>query len=268
MNKFLLLALLLSFTACREATITGRKQLAMMPESMVVQMSHSAYHRFLLENKQHILSSGPEVELVQAVGKKLADAVEQYVADNNLKEKIAGFDWEIRVLKNDINANAWCLPGGKMMVSTAMIPLTKSALGLAVVMSHEIAHAVSNHGNVRMSQQMISQTGFIAIDMALTDRPVETRDLFMTTYGLSPDPGDMLAYSRVHEAEADKLGLVFMAMAGYDPRAAVAFWTYAASLPAGKDSPQYFTTHLPGSKRISKLKESLPEALKYYNPLQ
>jgi predicted Zn-dependent protease len=160
--------------------------------------------------------------------------------------------------------NAWCMPGGKVVVYTGILPVTKNENGLAVVMGHEIAHAIAEHGNERMSQELLRQAGGVALTVALKDNPEETRNLWLAAYGLGSEVGVMLPFSRLHESEADHLGLIFMAMAGYDPREAPDFWTRMAEA-GGQKPPEFLSTHPSDETRISSLNNWMPEALKYYN---
>jgi predicted Zn-dependent protease len=155
------------------------------------------------------------------------------------------------------------MPGGKVVVYSGILPFTVDKNGLAVVMSHEIAHAVARHGNERMSQELLTQLGGIALNEAIKQKPEETRNIFLTAYGIGSQVGILLPYSREHELEADKLGLIFMAMAGYDPQTAVAFWERMAA-SGGNKPPEFLSTHPSDATRINKIKAAIPEALKYY----
>jgi predicted Zn-dependent protease len=177
--------------------------------------------------------------------------------------RLNGYQWEFNLVKNDSTPNAWCMPGGKVVVYSGILPYTKDKNGLAVVLSHEIAHAVARHGNERMSQQLLTQFGSVALSEALKQKPAETQGIFNSAYGLGSQLGVLLPFSREHELEADKLGLIFMAMAGYDPQSAVSFWERMSSM-GGNKPPEFMSTHPSDSRRISRIKEALPEAMKYY----
>lgn len=253
-------SMLIYLTGCSTVPITGRKQVNLIPESEMLGMSFSSYDQFLSENK---LSSDKEkTELVKRVGTRIAAAVEQFMKDNGLSSRIENFQWEFNLIEDDV-PNAWCMPGGKVVVYTGILPLTANEDGLAVVVGHEIAHAVARHGNERMSHQMGVQLGGMALAVALDEKPEETKHLFLTAFGVGSQVGFMLPYSRAHENEADKMGLVFMSMAGYNPNEAVDFWT-RMSQTGGQKPPEFLSTHPSDETRIKNLKEYIPEAMKYY----
>jgi predicted Zn-dependent protease len=157
------------------------------------------------------------------------------------------------------------MPGGKVVVYSGILPLTRTEEGLAVVMGHEIAHAVAKHGSERMSHQMMAQFGGMALSKAIEKKPDKTRALFMTAFGIGTQLGAILPFSRLHESEADHMGLIFMAMAGYDPLEAVSFWKRMAAKKGGTAPPEFLSTHPHDQKRIDNLIKLMPEALKYYN---
>ncbi len=253
-------ALLLA--ACTTVPLTGRKQLNLIPQSDMLSMSFQQYDSFLKENK---LSNDQEKQaMVKRVGVRIQKAVEEYFAQQKLSSHLSGYQWEFNLVESD-EVNAWCMPGGKVVVYTGILPLTQNEEGLAVVMGHEIAHAVAEHGNERMSQQLLQQLGGMALSVAMEDKPEMTRNLWLSVYGVGTTVGALLPYSRLHENEADKLGLIFMAMAGYDPNAAVPFWQRMASL-GGQKPPEFLSTHPSDETRIRKIREALPTAMKYYRP--
>jgi predicted Zn-dependent protease len=203
--------------------------------------------------------------MVRRIGEKIKGSVEKYLADNHMSNRVEGFQWEFNVVKEDA-VNAWCMPGGKVVVYTGILPVTQDEGSLAVVMGHEIAHAIARHGNERMSQGLALQLGGLAISVALSEKPALTQNVFLQSYGIGSQLG-ILAYSRSHEIEADKLGLVFMAMAGYDPQSAIGFWE-RMSEAGGQAPPELLSTHPSDETRISTLREFMPEAMKYYKPVQ
>jgi predicted Zn-dependent protease len=227
----------------------------------MMSMSYQQYAEFI---KSHKLSTDRKaVDLVRGVGTRIQKAVERYMAENGHSSALKGYQWEFNVVESE-EINAWCMPGGKVVVYTGILPLTKDETGLAVVMGHEIAHAVAEHGRERMSQQMLAQLGAAALDVALAENSAQTRDLWMTAYGVGAQYGALLPFSREHESEADHLGLVFMAMAGYDPGAAVSFWERMAAASGGGKPPEFMSTHPSDDTRIRQIRERLPEAMKYY----
>jgi predicted Zn-dependent protease len=259
-GSILLLNALL-FQACSVVPITGRKQLSLVPESQMISMSLTSYSEFLKANT--LSTDKTNVDLVKQVGSNIAASVEKYFADNKLSSQLDGYKWEFNLIKNDTTQNAWCMPGGKVVVYSGILPVTKDGNGLAVVLSHEIAHAVARHGNERMSQQLLTQFGGIALNEAIKQKPEETKGIFNGAYGIASQVGVLLPFSREHELEADKLGLIFMAMAGYDPQTAVTFWERMAS-SGGSKPPEFLSTHPSDVTRINRIKSALPEAMKYY----
>ena len=251
---------LLLFAACATVPLTGRQQLNLIPESEMLSMSLTQYGDFLKSNQ--LSDNQAQAEMVKRVGKRIAAAVDQYLKDNGLGDRVKDFNWEFNLVKDSV-ANAWCMPGGKVVVYTGILPITKNENGLAVVMGHEIAHAIARHGNERMSQEMLVQLGGMGLAAAVDQKPEQTKQIYMTAYGLGAQVGAILPYSRSHELEADKMGLMFMAMAGYDPRGAVDFWERMAA-NGGSGMPEFLSTHPVDSHRIAQIKQDLPEALKYY----
>lgn len=201
--------------------------------------------------------------MVKTVGHKIQGAVEKYMKDNNLSDRLNGYNWEFNLVESN-EVNAWCMPGGKVVVYTGILPITQNAGGLAVVMGHEIAHAVARHGDERMSQALLTQLGGVALSVALKDQPEKTQQLWMAAFGAGTQVGVLLPYSRLQESEADHLGLIFMSMAGYDPHIAVDFWGRMAKMNQGQKPPEFLSTHPSDQSRIEKIKSELPEAMKYY----
>ena len=260
--RILIISLIgLSVFSCSKVPITGRKQLKLIPYSTMMEMGQTNYATFLKENPAINPPTRSSAE-VSAVGVRISKAVEKYLRDNKLGNKVDGYKWEFNVVDSP-EANAWCMPGGKVVVYTGILPLTKDDAGLAVVMGHEIAHAIAEHGNERMSQQLAVEAAGIGLDIYMQQKPQQTRDIFMSAFGIGSQVG-MLGYSRQHELEADKLGLVFMAMAGYNPERAVSFWQDMSKV-GGNKPPEILSTHPSDAHRIDKVKEFLPEALKYYS---
>lgn len=266
MKKFIITSLaaiitVMVFQSCSTVPLTGRKQLSLVPESEMVSMGLTNYADFLKSNP--LSADKAKTSMVNKVGTDISAAVVKYFTDNGLQSRLDGYKWEFNLIKNDSTPNAWCMPGGKVVVYTGILPYTLDQNGLAVVVSHEIAHAVARHGNERMSQQLLIQMGGIALNEAIRQKPEETKVIFNTAYGIGSQVGLMLPYSREHELEADKLGLIFMAMAGYDPQLAIAFWERMAS-SSGTKPPEFLSTHPSDNTRISKIRAALPEVMQYY----
>lgn len=256
--SLILLSLLVYY--CSTVPITGRSQLSLIPASEINALSFQQYGEFLKQNK--LSQDKDAVAMVKRVGMNIQKAVETYFAQNNLMNQLQGYQWEFNLVESN-EVNAWCMPGGKVVVYTGILPLTKDETGLAVVMGHEIAHAIAQHGAERMSLGLVQQLGGVALSVALQNEPETTRNIFLTAYGVGSTVGAMLPFSRTHESEADRLGLIFMAMAGYNPNAAVEFWTRMAQA-GGPKPPEWLSTHPSDETRIADIKKHLPEALKYY----
>ena len=260
MKGKLLVLLFLFFLSCSKVPITGRKQLNMLPESTLMAMSLTNYNTFLIENK--VASNGSsDAQTVKNVGTKIARAVEEFLSTTGQSKRIKNYKWEFNLV-NENTINAWCMPGGKVVVYSGLLPVSKTETGLAVVMGHEIAHAIARHGNERMSQQLLVQAGGIGLSVSMSEKPQLTQDLFMLSYGVSSTLG-VLGYSRKHESEADQMGMVFMAMAGYNPEEAIPFWERMAASGGGKP-PELISTHPSNERRISDIQEFLPLAMTYY----
>jgi len=263
-RKFLtiIIAALIFIASCSTVPVTGRRQLNMVPESTINSMSFSQYEEVIKSSK---LSDDPAAtQMLKRVGERIKNAAEKYMNDNGMGNALSGYKWEFNLIDNDSTVNAWCMPGGKVAFYTGIFPITKDENGLAVVMGHEVAHAIANHGNERMSQGLLTQFGGIALSEALKNKPAETQNLFMTAYGLGAQVGMLLPYSRLHESEADNMGLIFMAIAGYNPQTAVDFWQRMANMKGGSAPPEFLSTHPSDQKRIQKIQALLPEAMKYY----
>jgi len=258
---FVLASFPLFFWNCSTVPLTGRKQFSIIPNSSMLSMSASQYGDFLKSSK--VSSTKKDTVMVKNVGRKIQAAVEQYMTQNNLSDRLSGYNWEFNLVESN-EVNAWCMPGGKVVVYTGILPVTKDENGLAVVLGHEIAHAIAEHGNERMSQGLLAQLGGVALSEAIKNKPEQTKALWMGAFGLGAQYGALLPFSRVQESEADHLGLIFMAMAGYDPNGALEFWTRMSKLQGGKAPPEFLSTHPSDETRIAKIKEELPEALQYY----
>ncbi|MFM9986653.1 MAG: M48 family metallopeptidase [Flavobacteriales bacterium] len=248
--------------ACARVPISNRRQVNLINETEMIGMSMTAYQEFLDTNKV-LGAKDPKTVMVRGIGDRIKTSVEKYLADNGQSQRVEGFAWEFNVVDQDV-VNAWCMPGGKVVVYTGILPVTQDEKSLAVVMGHEIAHAIARHGNERMSNGLIAQFGMSVLATAMDQKPAITKNIFLQSYGIGSTLG-MLGYSRNHETEADKLGLVFMAMAGYDPQSAIGFWERMAQ-SGGQKPPEILSTHPSDETRIATLKEFMPEAMKYYTP--
>jgi predicted Zn-dependent protease len=251
--------------SCARVPLTGRKQLNLIPESTMDQMAVSQYRSFLSSNKVVTNPGSRDVELVKRVGTRIANAVTQYLNSHGMADRVAGYHWEFNLVESK-EANAWCMPGGKVVVYTGLLPITQNEAGLAVVLGHEISHAIARHGNERMSQSLIAQGIEIAGATAL-DRDPKMQNIFLQSFGVGGGLG-MLAFSRRDEYEADELGLMFMSMAGYDPRAAIPFWQRMEKMSQGQNPPEFLSDHPSDENRVAQIEKLIPTALKYYQPHQ
>lgn len=247
--------------SCSNVPITNRNQMKLLPSSEVNSMALQQYKDILKTNK--VISGTPEAMMVERVGRRISVAATSVMTQLKQPERVAGFQWEYHLLESK-EVNAWCMPGGKIAVYSGILPITKDETGLAVVMGHEIGHAIAQHGNERMSQQLLAQMGGVALSVALSSKPQQTQEIFNSAYGIGATYGALLPFSRQQETEADKLGLVLMAAAGYDPNAAVDLWQRMAALSGGQQVPTFLSTHPSNQSRINDIKAYLPAAMKYY----
>lgn len=253
---FILLAL-----SCSTVPITGRRQLELVPSGQLMAMSADQYSDFI--SKHEVIIGTRDARMVAQVGRRISQAVERYFLEQNKPGMLEGYKWEFNLIK-DPGANAWAMAGGKVAVYTGILNLAQGENGLATIIGHEIAHAVAQHGNERMSQALLNQLGGMALATALSQQPAMTKELLMTAYGAGTQVGILLPYSRLHETEADQMGLIFMAMAGYDPRQAVDFWSRMEKQGQKGAPPEFLSTHPAHETRIARIKEYLPTAMKYY----
>jgi len=263
-TSFFLAAFLL--VSCTKNAITGRSQLKLLPESELQSMAVQQYQQFLSENKVVSPSADKDAEMVRRVGQRLSNAVEQYFASKGLQEQLQGYKWEYNLVNNN-EANAWCMPGGKIVVYTGLLPYTQNEAALAIVLGHEITHAVFQHGNERMSQQMLQQGLGQVLSVAVSNKPALTQNLFLQAFGIGSTLG-ILKFSRADESEADHYGLIWAAMAGYNPQVAIPFWErMAAQQNNAARPPEFLSDHPSDQRRIADIKKWMPEAMKYYKPM-
>ncbi len=248
---------------CAEVGITGRRQFNFVPDSIINSLSVQQYTQYLSENK--VVAGSQDSEMVKRVGSRIVAAVNEYSKQNLERDPFEGYEWEFNLVQDDA-VNAFAMPGGKVVVNTGILPVTGTEAGLAVVVGHEIAHIFAKHGAERMTQGLVVQMGGMALSVALQKQPEATQNLFVSSYGLGTQVALLLPFSRLHENEADRLGLIFMSMAGYDPQTAVAFWERMAAQKSGNAPPEFLSTHPADATRIQNLKELIPEAMEYYRP--
>jgi len=253
-----LIAALLVAAGCATVPLTGRSQVVILPDSQLAAMAFTEYQRVVAEST---LSDDPrKVNMVRMVGLRLSVAAEQWLTQNG--QSVEGYDWEFNVIEED-TINAWCMPGGKVAFYTGMFKVARTDTDIAVVMGHEIAHAIARHGNERMSQAILFQIGAVSLAYAVREEPSETQAIFLAAYGIGGQLGVLLPYSRLHEREADRIGLTIMAYAGYDPSAAIPFWQRMAA-EGGARPPEFLSTHPAPQTRIDELRAFMPEAMAVY----
>jgi predicted Zn-dependent protease len=260
MKKLILLFSLIFIISCSNVPVTERGQLMLVSESEIIVSSEKQYQEFLSENKP---LNNRDSALVKKVGKNISVAVEQYFKQKGQENLLEGYEWKFNLVAGK-DINAWCMPGGKVAFYTGILPITKDELGIAVVMGHEVAHAVARHGSERLSHQMAIQTGANLLNLGLSnvELPVSS-DMALQAYGIGTNLG-ILSYSRKHELEADRLGLIFMAMAGYNPKEAIEFWKRMSKLSSDGGN-EFMSTHPSHKHRIEDIEKYLPEAMTYYN---
>lgn len=253
---FLIITVLLY---CQPVPITGRNQLHLVPDSQMLALSFESYREVIEESR--VIKEGKDVEMLQRVGEQIRNSVERFFQNRKMNAFLNNYKWEFVLIEDSI-INAWAMPGGKIGVYTGILPVTRSDTGLAVLLGHEIAHAVAKHGDERMSQALIVELGGVTLSNALSKKPDLTRKFALASFGLGIEVGIPLPYSRLQESEADQLGLIFMAMAGYNPQSAIDFWE-SISAKEGKIIPEYLRTHPSDKRRIDNIKRKIPYAMKY-----
>jgi predicted Zn-dependent protease len=264
LNAFVILTFLL--IGCAENQITGRNQLKLLPEAELQSMATQQYQQFLAQSRVVSAGVNKDAEMVRRVGTRIAAAITSYLQNQGKADILDGYKWEFNLIDNK-DVNAWCMPGGKVVVYTGLLPVTQNEAALAVVVGHEIAHAIALHGNERMSQGLIQQLGGVALQVAVANKPAETQNLFMTAYGIGSTVGGTLPFSRKQELEADQFGLRFAAMAGYNPQEAIPFWQRMARASSGQKPPEILSTHPSDETRITKMQQYVKEAMPYYKPI-
>lgn len=261
MKKLLssLIVFVFLFTGCGSVPITGRKQVMLVSEQEVLSASLTQYNQFISTAKKS--TNAAQTAQVVRVGKKIAAATEEYLKANGLASETANFSWAFNLV-NDPQVNAFCMPGGKIVVYEGLMKIIASDDELAVVMGHEVAHAVAKHSNERMSQQVLTQYGAAILSQAVSNKSAAVQSAASTIYGLGAEVGVILPFSRTHELEADYMGLVLLTMAGYNPSTAVNFWQKMAANSAG-GTPEFLSTHPSDAHRIANIQKYLPEMEKF-----
>jgi predicted Zn-dependent protease len=254
--------------ACHKNTVTGRKQLKLFGEATLQQMALSEYKSFLSQNPAVSETISKDAEMVRRVGSRIASAITAYytkAGKADVVKELETYNWEFNLVNNK-DVNAWCMPGGKVVVYTGLLPITQNEAALAVVLGHEITHAVASHGNERMSQGAIAQGLEIVGNIATANNP-KYNTLFNNVFAPGAQIGVLLPNGRKQEYEADHFGLLFCAMAGYNPREAIPFWQRMSQAGGNQKPPEFLATHPSDENRIAKLQEYMDEALKLYKPI-
>jgi predicted Zn-dependent protease len=247
----------LMVVSCAKNPFTGKSTLALVSNSEILPSAFQQYNQFLSENK--VVSGTAEAKKVETVGTKIKVAAERWLNANGQSGYLADYQWEYKLVESK-EVNAWCMPGGKIVVYSGILPITKDDAGLATVLGHEVSHALANHGQQRMSAGLLQQLGAVGVGVAVGNKSQETQQMAMTAYGLTTQYGGMLPFSRNHESEADRIGLILMAIAGYNPDQAVTFWERMSANSGGQAPPEFMSTHPSDATRIAQIRALIPEA--------
>ena len=258
----LLLAICAGFYACGSVPITGRRQLNLVSDQEVLSLSLQEYNKFISTAKKS--TDQTKTAMVVKVGNNIAKAVENYFQVTGQEALLANYSWEFNLI-DDPQVNAFCMPGGKIVVYTGILPYTQDETGLAVVLGHEVGHAIAKHANERMSQQMALDYGGATVGSLLGKASASTQNIGATVWGLGTQMGVMLPFNRKQELEADRMGLILMAIAGYNPNAAIPFWQRMSTQGGG--SLEFLSTHPSDNTRIAEINKDLPEAMEYYEAI-
>ena len=260
--------MVLGLMACQQNKITGSNQLLLVSDGEMASMSLTEYQKVLSTSKVLSPATNKNAAMVKKVSDRLINAITKYYNENNLGSELANYKWEVNLIDEN-TVNAWCMPGGKIVVYTGLLPVTQNEAALAVVMGHEITHALAKHGAARMSQAIVAQYGGAALIELVKNKPSETQNLFNTAVGIGTNVGIILPHSRKNETEADKFGLRYAALAGYDPREAVSFWQRMSKMSGGQKPPELLSSHPSDDKRIADLQAIMDETVKvYYKPVK
>lgn len=249
--------------SCAKVPMSGRSQLALVSNEELLPLAYEQYDQVLKEGK--LVTNTPDGQMVVKVGRRIAEAVEKYMREQGYEKQLEGFAWEFNLIEDEL-VNAWCMPGGKVAFYTGIIPICQDETGIAVVMGHEVAHAIANHGRERMSNGLLLNGLLGGAQAAMGQNPSLTQNIFLQAFGVGGQLG-MLKFSRRHELEADQLGLNFMALAGYDPREAPGFWDRMSEGGNGSP-PEFLSTHPGPRRRKEQLEKQMPKAMDYYEASQ
>ena len=254
-NKLVAFAAIVMFLSCSTNPFTGKKTLALVPNSQIFPTAFAEYDQFLTENK--VVKGTADANMVKNVGQKIAVAAERWLNANGYQGYLEGYQWEYNLVQ-DPTINAWCMPGGKIVVYTGILPIADGEAGLAAIMGHEVSHALANHGQQRMSAGMLQQLGAVAGNVTIKDE--QSLNIFNQAYGVGTQVGVMLPFSRSNEAEADEIGLYLMAIAGYEPMEAANLWRRMSAQSGGSSQPEILSTHPSNQSRINDIEALVPKA--------
>lgn len=254
-KTLLILVVFLGVSACKTNPFTGKSTLNFYPNSQIFPMAFAQYDQFLGDNK--VVKGTSDAQMIVKVGQRISSAAERWLTANGYPGYLKDYKWEYNLV-NDEAINAWCMPGGKIVFYTGILPICQGETGVAVVMGHEVAHALANHGAQRMSAGVLQQLGAVAGNVAIQDP--EKRNIFNQAYGVGSSVGVMLPFSRGHETEADRIGLQIMAIAGYNPDEAAELWKRMKANSGGKAPAEFLSTHPSNDTRINNLTNWAPMA--------
>ena len=256
MKPLKILFALIVVVGCATNPMTGKKTLNFVSNDQLFPSAFQQYGQFLQQNK--VVTNTPDARRVENIGIKIKDAAQKYLTSLGQPNYLKDYRWEYKLV-DDKAINAWCMPGGKIVVYTGILPVCANDAGLATVMGHEVSHALANHGAQRMSAAQLQQIGAVGVSVATGNQSAEKQQMWQQYYGMGTQIGGMLPFSRSHETEADKIGLVLMALAGYNPNEAIVFWSRMAQQSNGQKPPEWMSTHPADATRIANLQALLPE---------
>ena len=266
MKKLCVLVCACSFAiGCSRNAVTGKNQLLLVPESEMQTMAVSQYKSFL-DSSKVVSPAVKDAAMVKRIGQRITSAITNYYKQQGKADILNGYNWEYNLVESN-EVNAWCMPGGKIVVYTGLLPVTQNEAALAVVMGHEVTHALARHGSERMTQGIGQQLGGAAVSVLLANKSQQTQSLFMSAYGVGSNVLVVLPFSRNQEYEADQFGLNFAAMAGYNPQEAIPLWERMEKAGGGNKPAEFMSTHPSEGNRIERLKKQMPESLKLYKPV-
>lgn len=257
-KKVIILGLAVSalIIACATNPFTGKKTMALVGNNEIFPSAFQQYSQFLSENK--VITGTADAKKIETIGTKIKVAAERWLTANGHASYLDGYQWEYKLVESK-DVNAWCMPGGKIVFYTGILPICKTDAGIACVMGHEVSHALANHGQQRMSAGLLQQLGGVGVAVATGGKSEETQQIAMTAYGAATQLGGMLPFSRAHETEADQIGLLLMAIAGYNPDESVVFWERMSANAGGNKPPEFMSTHPADETRIANLRALIPQ---------